>query len=522
MTSINASPPLASPVTVAPASAVASNLTTPSPEVAETRSVVSLGQPRDSESPHTYTRQGLMAGQVRHLWESDSQDRLSSALLTAFQTSTTAGRFKGLGAALIDQLTRNGGQAISQSVFAVTDDSPINPAVLKLQQQRLRENPDSGVSLSLTTASGATIRLSLANGEKGLAVSAQVEGGTLTAEELNGLGKLGEAFEGAIDGLNAVPPQLRLGALSKLDPTLFTSLKMDAHLDTADGEQRFALTLDDSTRQLSLESASGVVRLNMNTQEGQLLGTADQRQSAIASYLAQFDAAQKRGHGDEAMTGLLKDAFTQLNSVDDGRKPAVAKPFSITDRDRVLLSGLADFTASISQTPQRGNPIRQDEIDGFSYQASQSTQIERTGLQDFSVEQRQQSRLNASFHQLANAHVPLSSDRQSQNYSYHVITDQASSITRLGFDKGKLIEASATQQASQKERVLTYADGVLTSDVTTPKAVVRSRELRTLLDEAFAQERVAQRDRRTSVLEGLLQAQRSRWWLQSDPAQIAE
>ncbi|MDV9032570.1 hypothetical protein Q7C30_010725 [Pseudomonas sp. RAC1] len=486
-------------------------------------STVSLGQPTIASEPQTYTRQGLLPGQTRYVWENDSQDKLATSLLTAFKTSSTAGRFNGIGAALIEQLVRNGGSGISQSVFAVSDDSPINPAVLKLQQTRLRENPDNGVSFSLTTASGATIRLSLASGEKGLAVSAEVDGGELSDDELRGLGKLADSFQSTIDGLKAQPPQLKLGALAKLDTTLFSSLQMNAKLQTPTGEQRFTLDLNERTRKLSLEGPTGEVRLSLDTHDGELLGSADQRKAAIANYLTQFDAAQRRGRADENLMGLFKDAFSQLNSLDDTRPTAVQKPFSMTDKDRALLSGLADFSASISETAQRNNPMRQDETDSFTFSASQQTDIQRQGLQDYSVQQRQQSKLDASFHQGANPLMALSlgSDRESQNYSYHVIDDQASSTTRLGFDKGKLVEASATQQASQKERILTYVNGDLKSDVTTPKAVTQSRNLQSLLKDAFEQERIAQRDRGDSVLEGLLQGQRSQWWLQTDPAKIA-
>lgn len=516
---------LLAPVLTAPqpAPASASNPTGIASVSAVPSTSVILGQSNTISDSETYSRQGLLPGQVRYVWEKDSQDKLATTLQTAFQSSSSAGRFKGIGAALIEQLAQNGGKNISQSVFAFSDDSPIDPGVLKLQQQRLRENPDSGVTFSLTTASGATIRLSLASSEKGLAVSAEVEGGSLSSEELKGLGNLADSFQSTIDGLNEVPPQLKLGALVKLDPKLFSALQINSKFESLSGEQTFSLSLDDKARSLSLQGPSGQVQLSLDTQDAELLGKSAQRKAAIDNYLTQFDAAQRRGRGDENLMNLFKNAFTQLNSIDDNRQPAVQSPTALNDKDRALLSGLADFSASISETTRRSNPMRLDETDSFTFSTSQSTTVKNRGLQDRSVEQNQQSKLTASFHRGLNplTNLMLGSDRESQNYSYHLIDDQASSTTRLAYDKGQLVEASATQQASQKERILTYVDGDLKSDVTTPKAVTQSRNVLNLLRDAFEQDRIAQRDRGVSLLEGLLQSQRSRWLLQTDPSKIA-
>ncbi|WP_264312441.1 hypothetical protein [Pseudomonas putida] len=483
---------------------------------------VILGQNTSSSDSQTYSRHGLQSGQTRYAWESDSQDKLVTSLQTAFESSRTAGRFSGIGSALIEQLAQNGGKNISQSVFAFRDDSPLDPAELKLLQQDLRENPDNSVTFSLTTASGASIRLLLASGEKGLAVSAEVEGGTLSTEELKGLGKLADSFQSIIDGLYEVPPQLKLGALAKLDPSLFTSLQMTSKLETPSGEQIFALTLNDKARSVSLEGPSGEVQLNMDTRDTELLGSSAQRKTAIDNYLTQFDAAQSRGRGDKNLMNLLKDAFIQLNSVDDYRQHAVQRPSPLNEQDRALLSGLADFNASISESTRRSNPMRLDEVDSFSFQTSQITTVKGRDRQDLSVEQSQQSKLNASFHRSLSPMTPLAldNDRKSQNYSYHLIDDQASSTTRLAYDKGLLVEARATQQASQKERVLTYIDGDLKTDVTTPKAMTQSRNVLNLLNDVLEKDRSAQRDLGVSLLEGLLQPQRSRWLLQADPSKI--
>lgn len=524
MNSLSALPHQAQPLTPTQStSALASNATPIAGVPTIPSTSVTLGENTTVNDSETYSRLGLLSGQVRYAWEVESQDKLTSTLQTAFEASRTSGRFKGIGAALIEQLAQNGGKNVSQSVFAFNDRSLLAPAELALQQQLLRETPDNGVSFSLTTSSGATIRLLLASGANGLAVSAEVEGETLSDEELKGLGNLADSFQSTIDGLHEAPPQLKLGALVRLDPTLFTSLEMTAKLETPSGEQTFALMLDDNERSISLKGPSGQVQLSLDTRDSELLGSSAQRKTAIDNYLTQFDAAQNRGRGDKNLINLLKVAFTQLNSIDDNRQAAVQRPSPLNDKDRALLSGLADFKASISENATRPNPMRQDEVDSFTFQTSQTTTIKGSALRDLSVEQTQTSKLNASFHRSLNpmTELALSNDRNSQNYTYHLIEDQASSTTRLAYDEGRLVEASATQQASQKERILSYMNGDLKSDLTTPKSVTQSRNVLNLLEEAFKRDRTSQQKLGDPLLDDLLQSQRSRWGLQADPSKIS-
>lgn len=117
---------------------------------------VTLGQGSTISDAETYSRQGLLSGQVRYAWEVESQDKLTTSLQTAFEAFRTSGRFKGIGEALIQQLVQNGGENVSQSVFAFNDRSPLDSAELRLQQQYLRETPDNSVTFSLTTASSRT------------------------------------------------------------------------------------------------------------------------------------------------------------------------------------------------------------------------------------------------------------------------------------------------------------------------------------------------------------------------------
>ena len=185
-----------------------------------------------------------------------------------------------------------------------------------------------------------------------------------------------------------------------------------------------------------------------------------------------------------------------------------------------LLSGLADFSASISQTSQQPNPLRPTELDRFDYKVSQSTTISGASPANRAVQQDQQANLSAAYHTSLNPQMALVDALATQNYRYHEISDQSSTSTRLRYDKNSLVEASVSQQASRNERVRSYADGVLQSDVSTPASVSESRNLLGLLTDLFERERISQRDRGVSILEAQLQSQRSQWQLQSDPALI--
>ncbi|NIF28509.1 hypothetical protein F3J44_19255 [Pantoea sp. Tr-811] len=486
---------------------------------------VDLSQANRSPAPDTYNRNGTLGdGQVRYIWEQDGIDKLSMRMLSAVQSSSAASRFQGLGAALLEQLSTNGGQRISQSGLAIALGTTGEPALLGLQQARLRQYASDSVTFTLTSASGATVSLGLYSSDNGLAVDADVQGGSLSADELKSLAALADSFQSAVDGLTAEPPTLQLGNLVKLDPSLFTGMKLDASIHTASGSlQTFALNIDDQTRSLSLKSPSGEVKMHFDTQGGALLGSQSQRQAAVANYLEQFDAAQKRGNGDEKMMGLFKDAFRQLNSVDDTGTQSARHDLPSNRMSRLLLSGLADFDASLNQTEQQINPMHREEVDHFDYSVSQSTSL-KGGTSNLTVQQDQQATLKAAWHKGLNplTDLVLSLDSKSQNYRYHEVDDQASSSTRLAFANNRLVEATATQQASKQERVRTYQEAELLSDVTTTSDAEQSRNLLDMLEDLIGQDRQARRMGIASGLEQQLQALQPLWLLQADPAQIRE
>ena len=139
------------------------------------------------------------------------------------------------------------------------------------------------------------------------------------------------------------------------------------------------------------------------------------------------------------------------------------------------------------------------------------------------MQQDQQANLKAAWHQGLNPLVDLvlSRDNESQNYRYHEVDDQSLSTTRLGFSNNSLVQASATQQASQQERVRTYQNGTLQSDETNRASADQSRDLLNMLDKLLDQDRAARRAGAASTLEDQLAGLRHLWLLQSVPGQIA-
>ncbi|MBH3410340.1 hypothetical protein [Pseudomonas vlassakiae] len=511
------------PLQIAPAATPQINTASQAPgTVTRASTHVVLGQPSVGTDSDIYSANGNLGNTSnRYIWETPGVDKLSRYMASVVQSGSTSTRFQGLGAALLAQLAANGGETIAQSGLLVNDTSTPNELILGLQQSRLREYASNSITFNLTTASGATVTLGLYSSEQGLAVDAQVQGGTLSAKELDGLAALANGFQSAINGLIQEPPSLQLGALVKLDPDLFTGLQLDARLVTSSGEQQtFELRLNDQTRSLKLLGPGGEVKMNFDTQGGALLGNQAMRQAAVANYLTQFDAAQQRGHGDEHLMGLFKDAFSQLNSVDDD-SPRLAGAAAAPNRNsRLLLSGLADFNASVSQPTQQPNPVKPEEADYFSFQVSQATQIK--GGTNLSVEQQQQATLKAAWHQGLNPLVALqlTRDSESQNYRYHQVDDQSSSTTRLGFSNGVLTEARVSQQASQTERVRSYQNGIEISDVDKHFSNSKDRDLLGVLDTLLRQDREAQRIGAQSTLQQQLLGLSQLWLLQSNPALI--
>ena len=188
---------------------------------------------------------------------------------------------------------------------------------------------------------------------------------------------------------------------------------------------------------------------------------------------------------------MLKDAFSSLNSNYPATRatstPATVDPLAPTNLDRKLLSGLADFSASMTQTSQASNPMRPSERDTFAYNVSQTTRLTGSDPQNRSIEQNQQSSLTASYHQALSGgqKLKLSTNAESQNYLFYQVDDQASSQTNIGYKDGELTNASVTQSASQTTHISKYVMGHLVSQTSTPVNTSKTQSFLNVLEQAL-------------------------------------
>lgn len=511
-------PLITAPVTSA---AITSPTTSPVTAVQTPASVVMLGQDVPVSTVTTYTSLGsLTNAKATYSLEVDLRDAVTQTLTGNMSAANTSGRFQGLGAALLEQLA-NDGSSFSQSIIRSPAGEVKNAAALKSTQDQLHSNAENTITLTLKTASGATITLNLSNQANGLAVQADVSGGKLTDAERTGLAALASSFQGAVDGLTAEPPRLNLGSLAELDPSLFSSVDLSARLKLGEDKfQTLSFKADELGKSVDMTGPAGNVQMNVKNNSA-ILGTAQQQAQAVESYLNQFDAAQSRGEGDKELMTLFKDVFSALQS--NVKSLNAAGSTSLSPVDRSMLTGLADFNASLTQTSSYPNPMRPGEVDKFSYNVAQNTTTKGTTDANRSVEQSQIANLSASYHKslYPGSTLALTSESESQNYKYYQIKDEASSTARIGYDKGKLIEASFTQTARQSTTVMTYELGKLIDTVTTPREVGKFRDMLGVIEQALRDDRESRSTTGKSTLEDDLMSVHAKGLLQSDPSSIS-
>ena len=459
------------------------------------------------------------------VWEGQQKDLISHFMAGNFSSSSLASRFHDIGAAMLSRFNIDSSD-FSQSVRqpSSTDQSDIGLQAAMATQ--LHKQADNQISLSIKTTSGVQVQLTLGSQEDGLAVQIKVTDGKLNDAEKEALENLAGAFQKAIDGLAANPPKLNLGGLTQFNSEAIASIDLQASLNANDsGAQSIAFHADSNQRTVSLDGPSGSMKVNVDLSNPVITGSEKQQSQAINRYLKQFDNAANRGNGDAALMSLFKDAFTQMNSNygSANAQQALQTPnrISLDNTDHAILTGLADFSASVTQTSRSPNPMRTNETDTFSYQVSQTSSVNGNSQLDRAVSQQQQSHLTASYHQslLPGAPLMLTSDLQSQNYYYRQLNDSASSTANITYRQGALVQASLNQSASQSTRVSKYVAGSLMSDVTTPSQVSRKQDFLDTLKTAALKNSTGDLSMRNNW-EQDLSSINELIYLESDPGQI--
>ena len=481
LSSLNASLP-STVTTVTPVSSAGSSLSSTA-SVASKEAITRSGSTivtipsASAESPILYTQQGILAGAESTVtWAHSSNDAVSLAMAGDYLSGTMSGQFYNLGSALLDRFkTTDSNFSQSVTVASAGAASALGGS---------GQGPQGEIKLTVVTASGVKVEIDMDSEDGTLAVNMK-SSGTLSPAERSALAKLSGGFQHAIDGLNAYPPKLDLTDLSQYDTSVLSSVNMQVNV-TGDGEHNISanISLNGSARSVSVTDPDGTINLKVDTSNSAIWGTGKQREQAIASYLAQFDNANTKGHGNAALMSMFKDAFTPLNSdygTSSQQLPGTAYVPWLAQSDHAMLTGLADFTGSVTDTRVSSNPLMANQTDSFSYQVSQSTRTQGD-LQNGTISQTQQSHLQASYHEgLSGGPVHLGNTLASQNYKYFQVDDDASSTVDIASQRNELRQASLNQSSSQSMRQSEYQQGVLVSDTTTPTSTSSSKDLLKLL-----------------------------------------
>jgi hypothetical protein len=454
--------------------------TVPQPSV-----IVTLGQANPA-ALRTYSVLGLSANAASTTtWASSPSDTVSKLMAENYLNQALGSRVSGLGSALLDQFASTGVN-FSQSVQT--------NATSSLGASTGGSQAD--INLTIKMASGVEVDVSLDSQGDELSVSIQ-SNGKLDSAESSALENLSGAFQSAINGLSATPPSLDLSGLTQYDSSAISSVTLHSSVtNTQQQTQTIDLVANSSAKTVNVTGPTGSIKVSVDASNPLIEGNQQQRTEAINEYLKQFDQENTRGHGDASLMSMFKDAFAQMNGADNDPSqsgPDTTYSQSVSGAQGAMLTGLDDFTASITDTPTASNPMLPNETDTFSYQVSQQTELQGNSLTG-SLTQQQQSHLSASYHMALSAQVPLALTKElkSQNYLYMQIDDSANSTTHLAYHNGQITQASLSQSASQSTEKSTYVRGVKVADTTTPSESSKSTDLLTLLQDNQASENGAQ------------------------------
>ncbi|MGW8392661.1 hypothetical protein [Pseudoduganella sp. HUAS MS19] len=385
------------------------------------------------------------------------------ALAAASVPVSTSVRYQDLGADMLKQLGAG--------------------SLLPLDHAKLPDAVDNLFTLGITTRSGTKVDLTLANAgdEMVFQLSSSAE---LADDERQALSSLAVGFQAAIDGMAKADPQVRLSGLTQFDSKFVQSI--DFHAEVAGpgpAPQALDFHIDGSMRNVKIGGPDGQAEVQVDTSTLEHLGTRKQQEKAINNYLAQFDQAASRGHADKKLMSMFKDAFSDMNrtAIAEDRDDFLRMPskWQLNADDRSTLTGLSDFSASLTQTPKSSNPLKAWEQDTFSYDVSQETKVAGTAPDDRKISQTQQSHLGARYHTDIGKSSPpwFDGTLQTQNYEYHEIDDSALSNVSLSYREGKLKRASLEQMASQSEDIKTIILGKLRSEKSIPSQQSLVRDL---------------------------------------------
>jgi hypothetical protein len=364
----------------------------------------------------------------------------------------------------------------------------------------------NNVSLKLHLVSGKEVDISVTFGgaDKAIRQSLGIDvhtSGKLTDAERTALAQLSKGFEAALQGISQGEAKIDVSGLVNFDPSVLSAVDLTVRappppptLSESPGSnplQSLDFHADAAKRSLAVKSLAGNVSVKVDFSQLAFLGTAAQQQTAVQRYLDQFDAASKRGHGDTlSLTEFdtvslteFKDAFAQLNSsYPAGGKvqPGALSSSVLSDQDHSVLSGLADFQASMSGGFQNGSAAHwTTEAGHIDYQVSQHTQTSGVAKSSgLSVVQTQAATLVASF---VRSRDGAMLDTEKGNYDLYRINDSTSTTTSFAYADSKLQSASIINQVNQSEQYEKFVNHKVVEQTSTPRNTLTMQDISALL-----------------------------------------
>lgn len=392
------------------------------------------------------------------------------ALMGMVPGSNAVSALSGLGSALLSNLQNNPGD-ISQSISATSLNTGTSGAT------------KSAVTLNIVTQSGSSVHLTLSRQDDGIAVDVKTDGKALVKEEAEAVANLSKAFGKALDGLGKEPPELDIADLTQFDSKLLKSVDLKTDMRRGDITlQSLNFHVDEKERWVAYEDQEFSLKMNSDTASASLPGSYAQQQLALKAWDNKFDKALTDGHGDLGQMAAMKSVFRALNSTVSAQSASPTGGAEIR-LGASRLSGLNDFSLSLTQADKSLNPARSDEKQSFAYQASQNTQEIARNDGSKSIKQTNRSHLSASWYTALDPATPLSlnNTKSSQNYYYHMLEQNEESTTSLNYtSQGNLASVGQHEKVDNRETVKKYVLGELVDETVTPLQYERDNIMRLL------------------------------------------
>jgi hypothetical protein len=345
---------------------------------------------------------------------------------------------------------------------------------------------ENTISFKIRTTSGREVDIAIRFGGDGKAVqdSLSIEikvAGELDADEQAAIASLGQGLDAALQGAVGEMPRIDLEGLVGFDTKVIAGVELELHAAQRNGVQSFAFSADAGKRSFSMQSATGRMAVDVDLATAPL-GSAEQQRAAVRRFLEQFDAANVRAHGEEVLIEQFKAAFAQLNSnypPAPGRSAVALPDWLLTEQDRSVLSGLADFTASLGGDFDNGSPTQKiTEAGHMRFQVAQRTEIEgRDKDSGLRIVQTATSALHATQYR---ARGQGALDKESGSYDVFGIADETKKVTAVEYADLDVQGASIDESSSSLDRYEKWVAHELVEVRETPSS---TRTLRDLVEE---------------------------------------